>query len=85
MVPRAHNNVAGDNTGISLRGLDLKTPIPNPPSIIAGHELLGHAREGILGLPHDEFHAVQDENILRTEQNLPLRGPTFCDANGCYY
>jgi RHS repeat-associated protein len=44
-----------------------------PNSIIAGHELLGHALEGMLGHDHSEPAAIHVENQLRQEQGLPLR------------
>jgi hypothetical protein len=44
-----------------------------PNGIIAGHELLGHALEGMLGHDHGEPSAVNIENQLRQEQGLPLR------------
>ncbi len=44
-----------------------------PNGIIAGHELLGHALEGMLGHDHSEPVAVRIENQLRQEQELPLR------------
>ncbi|HEX3154955.1 MAG TPA: RHS repeat-associated core domain-containing protein [Candidatus Angelobacter sp.] len=50
-------------------------PIPNPFNIIAGHELLGHARLGMEGKPNGEGEARGVENQLRKEQGLPLRDP----------
>jgi RHS repeat-associated protein len=49
--------------------------IPNPPQIIAGHEVLGHGLNSILGREHGEATAIGVENILRGEQGLPLRQP----------
>jgi RHS repeat-associated protein len=57
-----------------LRGFDEQV-IPNPFSIIAGHETLGHAYPRIMGWPSDEQSARQVENQLRREQGLPLRNP----------
>ena len=57
-----------------LRGFDGQV-IPNPFSIIAGHETLGHAYPRIMGWPSDEQSARQVENQLRREQGLPLRNP----------
>jgi hypothetical protein len=44
-------------------------------SIIAGHEVLGHAYPRIMGWPSDEQNARQVENLLRQQQGLPLRDP----------
>lgn len=44
-----------------------------PLNIIAGHELFGHALEHMIGGNPSEPHAEQIENILRSEQNVPLR------------
>ena len=57
-----------------LRGFDWQK-IPNPFSIIAGHETLGHAYPRIMGWPSDEQSAREVENLLRQEQGLPLRDP----------
>jgi len=60
----------------------LQRPVPlqngsverlTPLSIIAGHELLGHALENMLGGDPSEHNAEQIENQLRQEQGLPLR------------
>jgi hypothetical protein len=39
-----HLNINGDTMAgtFPLRGLDMKTPIPNPTGVIAGHELLAN-------------------------------------------
>lgn len=52
--------------------------VPMPFGIIAGHEVLGHARLHLLGDPGAYFDGsgsktFQIENILRREQGLPLR------------
>jgi RHS repeat-associated protein len=57
-----------------LRGYNGQA-IPNPFNIIAGHEVLGHALPGVLGLPNGEDVARAVENQLRQEQGLPLRDP----------
>jgi RHS repeat-associated protein len=44
-----------------------------PAGIIAGHELLGHARLYMEGRPSGEPEAQAVENKLRKEQNLPPR------------
>jgi hypothetical protein len=82
-----HLNINGDTVSgsLPLRGLDMKTPIPNPPGIIAGHELLGHALGYLTGRSHDEAAAVGVENRLRRQAGLPLRGPTYCTPTGCVY
>ena len=49
--------------------------IPNPLSIVAGHEVLGHALPGIMGWDSSEPAARATENELRDEQKLPLRDP----------
>ena len=60
-----------------LVGLDGKTPVPDPESIIMGHETLGHGpgRMGMDGGDHSQSHAVDVENKLRREQGLPERHP----------
>jgi hypothetical protein len=52
--------------------------VPNPFNIIAGHEVLGHARLEILGDPGYVYDGpgsktFQIENVLRKEQGLPPR------------
>lgn len=52
--------------------------VPNPFHIIAGHEVLGHARLHLIGSPAEHGDgfgsgAFGVENILRREQILPLR------------
>lgn len=49
--------------------------IPNPLSIVAGHEVLGHALPRIMGWDSNEPAARETENELRQEQGLPLRDP----------
>lgn len=66
-------NVAPVDVIAPMRGLQNQV-IPNPFSIIAGHEVLGHALSRVLGLPYQEETAIQVENELRQEQGLPLRG-----------
>lgn len=48
-------------------------PISDPVSIIAAHEVLGHARRQLLGLPDGEHEARGDENEVRTGRGLPER------------
>jgi RHS repeat-associated protein len=67
-------NVTGIDQVSPLRSPEGK-PIPNPFNIIAGHELLGHARLGMEGKPNGEPEARHVENQLRKEQGLPLRDP----------
>jgi hypothetical protein len=77
------NGNATVNLNRSVSPLDSFSPlrgysgqaIPNPFNIIAGHEVLGHALPGILGLPNGEDVARAVENQLRQEQGLPLRDP----------
>ena len=59
---------------LPLRGMNGEV-VPNPPGIIAGHELLGHGRLEMLGRPYGEGEAIGVENQLRREQGLPLRNP----------
>jgi RHS repeat-associated protein len=53
--------------------------VPNPFGIIAGHELLGHARLYMLGIVPAAYYdgsgsrTFQIENLLRREQGLPPR------------
>jgi hypothetical protein len=62
------------NSVSPLVGYDGKV-IPNPLSIVAGHEVLGHALPGIMGWDRSEPAARGTENELRQEQGLPLRDP----------
>jgi len=50
-------------------GVELITP----KSIIAGHELLGHALENMIGGDPSEGNAKRIENQLRGEQGMLLR------------
>jgi RHS repeat-associated protein len=70
------------NVGSTDRYLPMKDAqgniVPNPFNIIAGHEVLGHARLHLLGDPGayadgPGSKTFQIENILRREQHLPLR------------
>ena len=79
----------GRNATVSLNrnvaGIDRIAPmrdaagsiIPNPFSIIAGHEVLGHGRLHLLGISDyadgTGSKTFQIENQLRKEQGLPLR------------
>ena len=79
----------GHNATVSLNrnvaGIDRVAPmrdssgslIPNPFSIIAGHEVLGHGRLHMLGVSDyadgPGSRTFQIENQLRREQGLPLR------------
>jgi RHS repeat-associated protein len=69
-----NRNVSAIDSVSPLRGFDGQK-IPNPFSIIAGHETLGHAYPRIMGWPSDEHSAREVENQLRQEQGLPLRDP----------
>jgi len=69
-----NRNESPTDINMPLRGLDGQR-IPNPFSIIAGHEVLGHAYPRIMGWPSDEGSARQTENQLRQDQGLPLRDP----------
>ena len=69
-----NRNVSPIDAISPLRGFNGQA-IPNPFSIIAGHETLGHAYPRIMGWPSDEQSARQTENQLRREQGLPLRDP----------
>ncbi len=69
-----NRNVSPIDAISPLRGFNGQA-IPNPFSIIAGHETLGHAYPRIMGWPSDEQSARQVENQLRREQGLPLRDP----------
>lgn len=51
------------------------TKIPDPPSIIAGHELLGHGLEWMTAGNVSESNAVKIEKQLRQEQNISPRVP----------
>jgi hypothetical protein len=70
-------NVAGIDRVAPMRDAN-GTVIPNPFNIIAGHELLGHARLNMLGDPGYVYDGpgsktFQIENELRKEQGIPLR------------
>jgi hypothetical protein len=49
--------------------------IGDPKSVIAGHELLGHARLFILGQPHGQPEAIGVENEIRKGRGLEERAP----------
>ena len=71
--------------GRNVAGIDRVAPmrdsagniVPNPFGIIAGHEVLGHARLHLIGISdHADgpgSKAFQIENQLRKEQGLPPR------------
>ena len=69
-------STAGDQSGVIMYGMEHQI-ISNPVGIIAGHELLGHGRLNMLGMPSGEGEAVGVENQLRREQGLPLRLPGY--------
>jgi RHS repeat-associated protein len=69
--------VAGVDVWAPMRDSNGKE-ISNPFSIIAGHEVLGHARLEVLGVPGWDLDGsgsktFQIENQLRKEQGLPSR------------
>lgn len=47
--------------------------VDNPVSLIAAHEVLGHARLAILGKPNGEPEAREVENEVRERRGYPLR------------
>jgi len=70
-------NVSGFDKVNPMRDANGKE-VPNPFSIIAGHEVLGHARLEVLGDPGwyqdgPGSKTFKIENILRKEQGIPLR------------
>jgi RHS repeat-associated protein len=58
----------------TVRGMN-GDPVPDPPSMVAAHEVLGHAVEDVTGGDTSEHHVRQIENKMRSEQGLPLRDP----------
>jgi RHS repeat-associated protein len=66
-----------DGNPTALHGLDGKSLVPDPESIIMGHEALGHGpgQMGLDGGDHSQHHAVEVENQLRREQGIPERQP----------
>jgi RHS repeat-associated protein len=60
--------------GASIQLADTNgNPIPSPKSIVAAHEVMGHARRLLLGLPNTEHRARSDENEVRNGRGLPPR------------
>jgi hypothetical protein len=47
--------------------------ISDPKSIIEGHEVLGHGRLMLLGLPSGQQEAIDVENEIRRGRGLPER------------
>jgi RHS repeat-associated protein len=47
--------------------------ISDPKSIIEAHEVLGHGRLRLLGLPHGQHEAIEVENEIRRGRGLPER------------
>ena len=57
----------------TLKGTDGVTDIQTPASIVAAHEVLGHARLNITGQAHGETEARAVENEVRRGRGLRER------------